>query len=356
MKKKNIVSHTAFLGLLACVIAIGLAMAGSAGIFGGSAGRIFAADINWSVDGDGTVRDSSGKAIKGTKIQLDHKNPALQSAAVTSKKNAAKTVIAEAVRSGLIQDPGVSPDDMTLEEILAIPTFQQLDFDRDGITNAEEIRLGTDPYVADTDRDGQSDGVEIQSGHDPKIFSPGDSRDTVVREDVKSVIASENAAVASQENPLPSKKKDDRYRVESVSLVKAGGANAGESVHFAGKALPNTFVTLYIYSTPTIVTIRADANGDWSYDLSSDLENGDHEAYVAVTDSTGKISSYGSGIAFTKTAEAITVRPIAEASQGIPGNQSPLERSRTEYFFAAFIAILFFSGVALLVVNRRAVK
>jgi hypothetical protein len=186
MKKKNIVSHTAFLGLLACVIAIGLAMAGSAGIFGGSAGRIFAADINWSVDGDGTVRDSSGKAIKGTKIQLDHKNPALQSAAVTSKKNAAKTVIAEAVRSGLIQDPGVSPDDMTLEEILAIPTFQQLDFDRDGITNAEEIRLGTDPYVADTDRDGQSDGVEIQSGHDPKIFSPGDSRDTVVREDVKS--------------------------------------------------------------------------------------------------------------------------------------------------------------------------
>jgi hypothetical protein len=353
---KNIFSYIAFFGAFHCIIAIGLAVAGSVSIFGSSEGRVLAADINWSVDGDGTVRDSSGKVIKGTKLQLDRKGSASQTAAVTSKKSAAKTVIMEAMKSGLIQDPGVSLDDMTLEEILAIPAFQQLDFDRDGIINAEEIRLGTDPYVADTDRDGQSDGAEIQSGHDPKIFSPGDSRDTVVREDVKSIIASENAAVVSQENPFPSKKKDDRYRVESVSLVKAGGSNAKESIHFAGKALPNTFVTLYIYSTPTIVTIRSDANGDWSYDLSSDLENGDHEAYVAVTDSTGKISSYGSGIAFTKTAEAITVRPIAEASQGIPGNQSPLERSRTEYFFAAFIAILFFSGVALLVVNRRATK
>jgi hypothetical protein len=112
-------------------------------------------------------------------------------------------------------------------------------------------------------------------------------------------------------------------------------------------------VTLYIYSTPTIVTVKADSLGNWSYDVKENLEDGNHEAFVAVTDNTGKVTSYGDGIAFVKTASAITVRPIAEAAETVSENQSPLERSQMEYFFAAFIAILFFSGAALIVVSRK---
>jgi hypothetical protein len=48
------------------------------------------------------------------------------------------------------------------------------DFDRDGISNAEEESLGTDPKNEDTDGDGYSDGVELESGYNPLIPAPGD--------------------------------------------------------------------------------------------------------------------------------------------------------------------------------------
>jgi len=59
------------------------------------------------------------------------------------------------------------------------------DSDGDGLTDAEESRLGTDPYNSDTDGDGYPDGLEINSGHDPlKIggvrFDNGSANPTVV--------------------------------------------------------------------------------------------------------------------------------------------------------------------------------
>jgi hypothetical protein len=48
------------------------------------------------------------------------------------------------------------------------------DWDRDGLSNAEEKTLGTDPRNPDTDGDGYSDGVEVESGYNPLIPAPGD--------------------------------------------------------------------------------------------------------------------------------------------------------------------------------------
>ncbi len=44
---------------------------------------------------------------------------------------------------------------------------QELDSDRDGLSDALEIKLGTDPTNADTDGDGYSDGVEVKTGFNP---------------------------------------------------------------------------------------------------------------------------------------------------------------------------------------------
>jgi hypothetical protein len=41
------------------------------------------------------------------------------------------------------------------------------DVDRDGLTDGEELALGSDPRVADTDGDGTPDGEEYQQGTDP---------------------------------------------------------------------------------------------------------------------------------------------------------------------------------------------
>ncbi len=48
------------------------------------------------------------------------------------------------------------------------------DFDRDGLSNAEEEAIGTNPKEADSDNDGYSDGVEVESGYNPLIPAPGD--------------------------------------------------------------------------------------------------------------------------------------------------------------------------------------
>lgn len=45
--------------------------------------------------------------------------------------------------------------------------FNKADFDGDGLTNEEEMRLGTDFRKADTDGDGYSDYDEVQAGYDP---------------------------------------------------------------------------------------------------------------------------------------------------------------------------------------------
>lgn len=42
-----------------------------------------------------------------------------------------------------------------------------MDADKDGLSDAQERTVGTDPTAADTDGDGYTDGQEVQNGHDP---------------------------------------------------------------------------------------------------------------------------------------------------------------------------------------------
>ena len=45
----------------------------------------------------------------------------------------------------------------------------RIDSDQDGLTDEEELRIGTDPTAFDTDRDGLGDGEEIDLGLDPLV-------------------------------------------------------------------------------------------------------------------------------------------------------------------------------------------
>lgn len=44
-------------------------------------------------------------------------------------------------------------------------TIYEKDSDQDGLTDAQELALGTNPQSVDTDGDGQADLEELQSGH-----------------------------------------------------------------------------------------------------------------------------------------------------------------------------------------------
>lgn len=50
---------------------------------------------------------------------------------------------------------------------LALPLDPDGDEDGDGLTNAQELTLATDPYHPDTDGDGYGDGEEVAAGSDP---------------------------------------------------------------------------------------------------------------------------------------------------------------------------------------------
>lgn len=43
-----------------------------------------------------------------------------------------------------------------------------MDSDGDGLTDAEELALGTDPFSWDTDGDGLGDSLEVRQGTDPR--------------------------------------------------------------------------------------------------------------------------------------------------------------------------------------------
>jgi len=51
----------------------------------------------------------------------------------------------------------------------SFPTPTQLDSDKDGLTDEEEARLGTNPNNRDTDGDGFSDGAEVKAGYNPLV-------------------------------------------------------------------------------------------------------------------------------------------------------------------------------------------
>jgi hypothetical protein len=51
--------------------------------------------------------------------------------------------------------------------ITATADWLAMDTDGDGLTNAEELRRGTDPYQIDTDGDNLTDGDEVKWGLNP---------------------------------------------------------------------------------------------------------------------------------------------------------------------------------------------
>jgi len=218
----------------------------------------------------------------------------------------------------------------------------EIDSDNDGLSDEDEFRYKTDPKNPDTDGDGFLDGDEVKNGFNPLQFSPGDRSDKIVFESPK-----ETGEV-----------KKDLYRVSNVEVVAV--EEGKKELRLTGKALPNSFVNIYIYSDlPIILTVKTDSEGNWSYVLDKQLEDGEHQVYVAVTDNTGKITAKSDPLFFVKTAEAATVIPPAEAS-ALAKSAAPAEKRRTKdlmvlagIIILGFIAALTAIGFYIIHANKK---
>ncbi len=167
------------------------------------------------------------------------------------------------------------------------------DGDNDGLSDYDEVNLyNTDPFSADTDGDGFIDSTEILSGYDPLSSKP------------ETLIAYESPKDVGS-------LREDILTVDTISTVADEIGTGSEdykpkSAIISGKGLPNSYVTLYIFSTPIVVTVKTDANGTWSYIFDKELEEGNHEVYAGITDNAGRVVAKSSPFAFVKTAQAFT--------------------------------------------------
>ena len=198
------------------------------------------------------------------------------------------------------------------------------DSDSDGISDYDEVALyKTNPYRADTDKDGFIDSVEILKGFDPtqsvqeSLVAYESPKDTgVVRADVLTVHTV--ATIDESDGDL-----------DVVQKPKA---------LISGRGLPNSFVTLYIFSTPVIVTVKTDADGSWSYIFDKELEDGAHEVYVGMTDNAGRVVAKSEAFSFVKTAEAFS--PVST------GTESIVEAAVAEPSFVTQQALLVIASIA----------
>lgn len=171
-------------------------------------------------------------------------------------------------------------------------------------------------------------GSQQQPSKPKEVSAPVESSNQVFFE--PTVIEGEK--LEKEKNPKISGAASGDYLVEDVQLItKDDGRKA---VVFKGKAIPESYFNIFIFSKdPIVMTIKADQNGDWSYELARDLADGQHEVYVAMTEPNGKILSKSEPIAFVKTAQAISVIPISQLDE----NKSPMQKSVASYVLVAIV-------------------
>lgn len=119
------------------------------------------------------------------------------------------------------------------------------DFDKDGLTDAEEKLYGTDAKKGDSDGDGYSDGVEVKSGYDPTKPAPGDK--IAVDKNNNPSLASANASNVSS--------MTDTYMQEFKQFVatKEGQSVSSADVkEFSETSLAGKVNTVTIESLPSL--------------------------------------------------------------------------------------------------------
>jgi len=208
----------------------------------------------------------------------------------------------------------------------------QKDSDGDGLNDYEEVYIyHTNSINPDTDDDGFLDGDEVAHSFDP--LKAGDHKNS--------------ASIAYQDPRTVPPRQTDLYKVNLVQSVKL--ASGGTGIKLQGQGLPNSFITLFIYSQPIIVIVKTDNAGRWEYILDKPLDDGQHTVLAAQTDSAGSIVARSQEFYFKNG---------ANVAQTISGNLGPdvsgAKRFENDFRFYTIFAIILAMAIAFLIISFAA--
>jgi hypothetical protein len=215
-----------------------------------------------------------------------------------------------------------------------VGTAVTTDSDGDGVSDYDELFIyGTNILSADTDGDSITDDTEIEKRTSPT----SSSTQVIIPEDVKTV-----GQVAK-----------DLLTVTDIKAGEVGTDAKGKSelktMIFRGKALPNSFVTLFIFSDPIIVTVRTNGEGEWEYKFNDTktLPDGRHEVYTAVVGNAGKILAKSDPMPFVKQAEAVSF------GENITPEKPSVLSTRSIIIIVSLVGLAIIGVLVLIGVSRR---
>ncbi|MEF3691918.1 MAG: LamG-like jellyroll fold domain-containing protein [Candidatus Moraniibacteriota bacterium] len=119
--------------------------------------------------------------------------------------------------------------------------------------------------------------------------------------------------------------------VSKVELTEGSGGK--KNLKLEGFGPPNTELKVYVYSEdPIVLTVKTDKDGNWSYVLENELEDGEHQVYVTVSEDSGKITQKSNPLVFVKTAQAVSV----VSGQAI----SPTQKAKNNFILLSIVVSL----------------
>jgi hypothetical protein len=284
-------------------------------------------------------------------------------------KRKADDVLREAVKGGTV----IALDGITAinEETTAAATWRTSYADEDQETSAAVI-------VLDADKDGLPDDFEAATGIDtPEKAEASDLDETsqalvsgaplqqprgagkveptfYVQVPYSGQLASDadfrNDAESGSGDAVSAAGSVDRSRNENWDFEGSAGRQAasresGASVKISGKCLPDTTCLIYVYSyIPMVLTVKADENGNFEYDIAKNVADGSHVAYVAVTDKTGKVTKKSNPLSFlVKDAQAASAEEFLASP--LPTPAAPEESLAGYYWIGASVLVLLAAGL-----------
>ncbi|MFH1048010.1 MAG: fibronectin type III domain-containing protein [Patescibacteria group bacterium] len=233
-----------------------------------------------------------------------------------------------------------------------------IDTDGDGLADSLEMIYGTDPLNPDTDGDGLPDGEEVKfiedfEGRsamqiDPQmLLSYLANRGAIgqprgVGETVETFTVGTGISSDTYVNPLTGSEEETTAGLLTLT----------------GQCEPNSICFVYLYSyVPLVYVATTDESGNFVVTIGEHVMDGEHTAYVAVTDDTGRVVRRSNPLSFlVSNAQAVDedeyLQPFAvQQEEALPLSEG-ISRYSWAYGLGAFVLVLFAALIVWIVIGK----